>query len=275
MLPRGSGGSRFTVALLAVISISVLALDLLGAGPLDSIRNGMLGALGPFRSAGEAVFGEDESEELARLRAENDRLVGQEARAANAEAEVAALRELFGLPLPSRIDRTVARVIGGARANFDRALVIDKGANAGIKPGMPVTTGAGLVGQVDRVTFNRATIRLLDDPLVRPGVLHVPSRDLGVARGGGEGEPVIVDSEIEARTEIAADDLFVTSGVEGSGIPGGIPVGRAIDVRPSGNPLEQEVLLEPVADLSRLTVVQVLLFQPGDPQDDAAEEPSS
>lgn len=272
MLPRGSGGSRFTVALLAVISVSVLALDLVGAGPLESVRNGLLGALGPFRSAGEAVFGEDESDELAQLRAENDRLTGMEARAANAEAEVAALRELFGLPLSAGVDRTVARVIGGPRANFDRTLEIDKGAGAGIKVGMPVTTGAGLVGQVDRVTFNRATIRLLDDPLVRPGVLHVPSRDVGVARGSGEGESLVVDSEIDADTEIAADDLFVTSGVEGSGFPGGIPVGRALDVRPSGNPLEKEVLLDPVADLERLTVVQVLLFEPGDPQDDAAQE---
>ena len=272
MLPRGSGASRFTVALLAVISVSVIALDLVGVGPLDSVRNGLLGALGPFRDAGEAVFGEDESDELARLRAENDRLIGMEARAANAEAEVAALRELFGLPLSARVDRTVARVIGGPRANFDRTLEIDKGAGAGIKAGMPVTTGAGLVGQVDRVTFNRATIRLIDDPLVRPGVLHVPSRDVGVARGSGEGEPVIVDAEIDVGTEIAADDLFVTSGVEGSGFPGGIPVGRAIDVRPSGNPLEQEVLLEPVTDLQRLTVVSVLLFVPGDPQDDAAQE---
>jgi rod shape-determining protein MreC len=272
MLPSGSGGSRFTLALLAVISISVLALDLLGTGPLESVRNGLLGALGPFRSAGEAVFGEDESDELARLRAENDSLVGMEARAANAETEVAALRELFGLPLSAQIDRTVARVIGGPRANFDRTLEIDKGAGAGIKPGMAVTTGAGLVGQVDRVTFNRATIRLIDDPLVRPGVLHVPSRDVGVARGSGEGEPMIVDSEIDAGTEIAADDLFVTSGVEGSGFPGGIPYGRAIDVRPSGNPLEQEVLLDPVADLERLTVVEVLLFEPGEPQADPAAE---
>jgi rod shape-determining protein MreC len=272
MLPRGSGGSRLTVALLAVISVSVLALDLLGSGPLDSVRNGLLGVLGPFRSAGEAVFGEDESDELARLRAENDALIGMEARAANAEAEVAALRELFGLPLSPRIERTVARVVGGPRANFDRTLEIDKGADAGIKPGMAVTTGAGLVGQVDRVTFNRATIRLVDDPLVRPGVLHVPSRDVGVARGSGEGEPIVVGAEIDAGTEIAADDLFVTSGVQGSGFPGGIPVGRAVDVRPAGNPLEQDVLLEPVADLERLTVVQVLLFEPGDPQDDQAEE---
>jgi rod shape-determining protein MreC len=272
MLPRGSGGSRFTVALLAVISLTFLALDLLGTGPLESARNGFLGVLGPFRSVGESVFGEDESSELADLRAENDRLVGAEARAANAEAEIAALRELFGLPISGRIPRTTARVIGGPRTNFDRTLEIDKGANAGIKVGMAVTTGAGLVGEVDRVTFNRATIRLIDDPLVRPGVLHVPTRDVGVARGSGEGEPVVVDSEIEVTTEIAADDLFVTSGVQGSAFPGNIPVGRAISRRDSNNPLEQEVLLRPLADLDRLTVVQILLFEPDDLQESSAEE---
>lgn len=272
MLPRGSGGSRLTVTILAVISISVLALDLSGTGPLESVRNGFLGVLGPFRSVGESVFGEDESDELARLRAENDRLVGMEARAANAEAEVAALRELFGLPISPRIERVTARVIGGPRTNFDRTLEIDKGAGAGIEAGMPVTTGAGLVGQVDRVTFNRATIRLIDDPLVRPGVLHVPSRELGVARGTGEGQPIVVDAELSADVDVALDDAFVTSGVQGSGFPANIPVGRAVNLRESNNPLEQEVVLEPLADLGGLRVVQILLFEPGDPQDVATED---
>lgn len=273
MQPRSSGRSRFTITLLVGLSVTVLALDLLGTGLLESARDGLLGALGPFRSAGEAVFGEDESDELARLREENDQLVGAEARAANLEAEVAALRELFGLPVAPRIERTAARVIGGPRTNFERTLEIDKGADAGIKEGMAVTTGAGLVGQVDRVSFNRATIRLVTDPLVRPGVLHVNSRDVGVARGAGEGEPIVVDKEINAETEIAADDVFVTSGVQGSGFPGGIPVGTAVDVRPSGNPLEQEVLLDPIVDLERLTVVEVLLFEPGDTQPGEGDAP--
>jgi len=39
-------------------------------------------------------------------------------------------------------------------------------------------------------------------------------------------------------------------------------VGRAVQVRGAANPLEQEVFLDPYADLDRLTQVGVLLFTP-------------
>ena len=61
---------------------------------------------------------------------------------------------------------------------------------------------------------------------------------------------------------MADDDVFVTAGPDGSNFPPGVAVGRAVQVRGAANPLEQEVFVEPCADLGRLTQVAVMLFTP-------------
>lgn len=262
MLSRGPGQSRFTLAVLVVISVSVLAVDLLGIGPVDVIRDVSGGVLSPVRAVGDAVFGHDDSAEVDRLRARVAELEGAEAALANAEAELSRLQDQLGLAPPEDIAVVAANVIGDAVSNFDRTIEIDKGADAGIEPGMPVRTGAGLVGVVDRVTFTSARIQLISDPDLHVGVLHSASGDLGIAHGQGEGRPLIVEDAFEAGTEVTDGDVFVTSGLEGSDFPPEVPVGRAVEVRRADNPLEQQVVIDPLADLDRLTQVAILLFTP-------------
>lgn len=263
---RGPGTSRFALTVLTVVSVSVIALDLVGFGPVSSVRDGALAVLGPVRSAGESVFGGGtDPDEVERLETEIERLRGVEATAENLEAELRSLQERLGVAAPLDVAATQARVVSsGPRGNFDRQIEIDKGANAGIKPDMPVVSAGNLVGIIDRVTFNRSTILLLTDPDFRVGVIHAPSQDVGVLRGSGEGQPLVVFSGFDATTEVFADDAFLTSGVNQSFFPPEIPVGRALNTRRSANPLEQEVLIGPLADLDTLSVVSVLLYEPVD-----------
>ena len=72
----------------------------------------------------------------------------------------------------------------------------------------------------------------------------------------------MIEDAFEAGTPVAEGDVFVTAGTEGSNFPPDIPVGRAVRVQGAANPLEQEVFLEPYADLGRLTPVAVVLFRP-------------
>jgi rod shape-determining protein MreC len=247
---------------LVVISITVLAVDLLGVGPLGVARSVVSGVLSPVRAAGDAVFGGDDSAELERLRERVAELEGAEAALANYQAEVARLRDQLGLTPPEDIEAVAATVISDQVANFDRTIEIDRGADAGIEVNMPVVTRAGLVGVIDSVTFTSARVRLISDRDLNVGVLHSESGNVAFAHGQGEGEPLIVESAFEAGIEVREGDVFVTSGLDGSNFPPGINVGRAIAVRPADNPLEQEVLLEPLADLDRLTNVAVLLYSP-------------
>ena len=262
MFSRGQGQSRFTLAVLVVISVTILAVDLLGIGPLGLVRDTASGVLSPVRAIGDGLFGRDDSAEVERLRDRVAELEGAEAAAANAEAELRRLREAYGIDLPANIDAVAAEVISEGVSNFEQSIEIDKGADAGLEVDMPVVTGAGLVGVVESVTFTSARIRLVTDSSVNVGVRHVDSGDVAVAHGQGVDQPLFVENAFEAATEVADDDLFVTAGRQGSNFPPDIPVGHAIQVRGAANPLEREVFLRPSADLGRLNQVTVLLYRP-------------
>ena len=262
MLSRGPGQSRFTLAVLVVISVTVLAMDLLGLGPIGLARDVANGLFSPVRAVGDAVFGNDDSDEVADLRLRIDELEGNEAEAANYLAELRRLQEELGLAIPSEIPTVSASVISQAVGNFDRTIEIDRGASDGVEVNMPVQTAEGLVGVIDQVTINSARVRLITDEEVSVGVVHVPSRDAGIARGQGEGQDLLVDGAFEAGTVVNEGDLFVTYGADGLNFPPDIPVGSAVAVRGAANPLEQQVFLSPLADLGSLSQVFVVLFTP-------------
>ena len=54
-----------------------------------------------------------------------------------------------------------AEVIGHDPNNLLQYLIIDRGADDGIEPGMPVLTADGLVGRISRVSHNSATVMLI------------------------------------------------------------------------------------------------------------------
>jgi rod shape-determining protein MreC len=250
------------LAALAVISITVIALDLLGVGPVGLVRDGVNGVLSPVRGVGNAVFGNHDSDEVAALRERIAELEGAEIEAANYQAELRRLQASLGQDLPPDIPAVSATIISSHVGNFDDAIEIDEGADAGIEVNMPVVAGPNLVGIVDSVTFNSARILLISNPAVNVGVKHAPSGEVGIAHGQGEGEPLVIDNGFDSTTEVAEDDEFVTDGPNGSNFPPDLPVGRAVQIGAADTPLEQHVFIEPVADLSTLSEVAVLLFTP-------------
>ena len=262
MLSRGPGQSRFTLAVLAVISVTIIAIDLLGVGPVDIVRDGVNGALSPVRAVGNAIFGNHDSDEVAALRERIAELEGAEIQAANYQAELRRLQASLDVELPEDIPAVSATIISDHVGNFDDAIEIDVGANRGIEVNMPVVAGPNLVGIVDSVTFNSARILLISNPAVNVGVVHVPSGEVGIAHGQGEDEPMVIDNGFDSTAEVAEDDAFVTDGPSGSNYPPGLPVGRAVRIQAADTPLEQHVFIEPVADLDTLNEVAVLLFTP-------------
>lgn len=293
---REPGRSRTTLIVLVLISVTVIALDTANLGPVDSLKSGFGAVLSPVRAVGDTVFGpvgdafngvfnrEDLRAENEELRRRLDELQGERAQAQEAAAELEAMREALDLPDVDDIVKTHAQVIAGPVSNFDRTVRIDKGANAGIRRGMPVITAAGLVGRVVDVSLNAANVQLITDPGFRIGVRHVLSGDIGVAQGRGEGQSLRVDVGLDAATEINPGDFFTTSGLERSLFPPGISVGLATETieaaapeveRPtastststttttaSGRELEQSIDLEPAADLDHLSFVSVMLWTP-------------
>jgi rod shape-determining protein MreC len=250
------------LAVLVVISITVIAVDLLGVGPVGIVRNTVNGALSPVRAVGDAVFGNDDGERVQELEARVQELEASEIEAANYLAELRRLEGTLNIDVPDEIRTVPATVTSQAVGNFDETLEIDQGANRGIEVNMPVTVGSSLVGVVDSVTFRSARIRLITDAGLNVGVKHVPSQDIGIAHGQGEDEPLLIESGFGASTRVAEGDPFVTAGRNGSHFPPDLAVGTAVRVDGGDNPLEQRVFLKPIADLDGLSQVFVLLYTP-------------
>lgn len=272
---RRSTRHRFLLVLLVLTSITVITVDVRGGGggAMESVRRGARDAFAPVQSVADDVINPvgDFFGGLFRyghLKAENARLRRQLAEAkgkvnanANDERERAELLALQKLSFADNIPAVAARVVATSPSNFQLTVEIDRGLPAGIQKGMPVVTGAGLVGKVVAVSQERATILLLTDPSFNVGIRFSGSGDVGVARGNGTRQPLPVDL-VDIGTKVAGGEVVVTSGLQGSVFPAGIPVGKVRSAKVPPGSLQQEVSIDPVVDMSRLDFVKVLIWQP-------------
>lgn len=276
-LPRRTGRSRLTLALLILTSIAVLTLDFRDAGIVKSARSAMATVLSPLSGVADAAsspfrngwsgitrYG-DVKDENDRLRAEIADLKGKQVEGADAVQQLAALMHEQQIPWIGDIQRTTARVVAGPTSNFSHSVEIDKGTDAGIKVGMPVVSGDGLVGRVQQVNGSHTIVQLLTDPDFRVGVKLLDGGDasgvLGTARGRGEGDPLVVDTGLDAERKLDPGGQLTTSGADRSAFPASIPVGTVRGTDPAGGGLTLNLQVEPFVDTQRLTFVTVLLWE--------------
>lgn len=272
---RRSARPRYTLLLLALTSITVLTLDYRGAGSgvIETVKDAARDALAPVESASDRTFAPvgdfaggvlhygDLEAENARLRREVERLRGVADRADDAERERRALLDQLNLEFVDDIPRVDARLVSSSPSNFELTVEIDKGTDAGVAKGMPVVSGAGLVGRVIDTSRLRSTVLLITDRASSVGARLTSSGDVGIARGEGFRVPLQVDL-IDLETPVRVGEVVVTSGLQQSVFPPGIPVGHVVTASAEPNALQQEITIEPVVDLRRLAFLTVLQWSP-------------
>lgn len=271
-LSRRSSRSRFTLILLILTSITLLTLDFRGFAPLDRARSSVLTAFAPvgdfgsrvFRPVGDAwngAFNHDELQaENDHLREQLDELSGQLTTDEVARQSLKQLLEQADIQFVGDIPTAKARVVSGAISNFNDTIEIDKGSDAGIKRGMPVVTGRGLIGKVARVSPNRSVVELVTDGSFNVGFSIVGTNTLGVATGsGGEGK---LRATVDIDRQVQPGQILVTSGVAGSYFPQGLPIGTIASVDDPGGSLQREFDVQMLANLNDLAYVSVVLWEP-------------
>ena len=273
-LSSRGGRSRFTLALLILTSVTVLTLDFRGSSAIQSLRNTASTVFSPVRDAAGTVFSPvsgawnglfhygDVEKENERLRAEIEQLQGQAAQNADAKRAFDELAAAQGITQFTQLPAVTAQVIAGPLTNFEHTIEIDRGSSSGIKVDMPVVTGAGLVGRIVEVQDGRSVIKLLTDPSIVVGVRLVSSGDTGLLHGQGDGRPLVIDAGVVPAVVVPPDELVITSGEDRAAFPGGIPIGKVTKVDLASGQLNQVLTVTPMADLSRLTVLKVLLWEP-------------
>ncbi len=262
------------MVLLLLTSVTVLTLDYRGSNVLEPARDAVSGVFGKLRSGTDVVTSpiadawngawhyDDVRKENQQLRTTIDDLKGQAAQNADAATQLEQLAALEKLTVVSKIPKVTARVVSGPVSNFEHTIELDKGSDDGLKVGMPVVTGAGLVGRLIQVTSSHSTVRLLTDPDFLVGVRMHTSQEIGILHGTGDGSPLRIDSGLDPKAKVLQGDLVTTSGIDRSIFPAGIPVGRATSANLSPDQLTQVVTVVSLADLGRLFYVHVLLWNP-------------
>jgi rod shape-determining protein MreC len=152
-----------------------------------------------------------------------------EERLENLGREIDSLRKMIGLPEVKGREKVPAEVI--ALIPSDYRITISAGHSEGVRPGMPVVTGEGLVGVVQSVAAKTSQVTLISSPYIRIGAITMrdpPSA--GLLRG--ESSEMSVIEFLDFKAPVENGDWIVTSGFS-ERIPRGIPIGRVVQLENS------------------------------------------
>jgi rod shape-determining protein MreC len=168
-------------------------------------------------------------------------------------AENSRLRALLELRTQVPCSTVSAEVIGSSPGQGSNAVVIDKGADAGIRPDQGVITPEGVAGKIVTVYPHTAQVLLISDPAAGAGALVEKSRAQGVLKGQGAGlcrlEYIMNDEAV------APGDLVLSSGLDRV-FPKGLKLGAVAKVS-RGN-IYKQVVVRPAVPLDRLEEVLVV-----------------
>lgn len=271
---RRTARPRFTLLLLVLTSLTIITLDYRGdVGVLSGARRVVRDVLAPVQDVANTavrplanvvqgiVNRGDLEAENARLREELTKARGEIDRAADAERERKALLDVQNLDFVGDVPSVAARVVSTSSSNFELSVVIDRGSSNGVVKGMPVVAGAGLVGRIGEASEHRAVVVLITDLTSSVGVRLTSSGEVGIASGRGGGQPLSV-ALIAAGVKVGKGEVVVTSGLQNSVFPPGLPIGRVRTAHANRGELEQKITLTPAVDFDRLSFVRVLQWDP-------------
>ena len=150
----------------------------------------------------------------------------------------------------------VVQVLGTSGSDQSRLLLLDKGANDGLKPGMAVITPDGVVGKLRDVFPGTSQLLLLSDPTSGAGVMLESTRIRAIVRGTSSGTVAITNLTQDDRIKVG--EQVLTSGGD-QVYPRGLPVGTITSIKP--DPEHQPytaIQLRLAANLNRLEEVLVI-----------------
>lgn len=249
------------IALSLVIIISLRGADNPVKGLVLRISSPFLKTFRIF-SSGTAGFIDflgsigDLKKENENLLKKNQELLAENTRLSDMEHENQVLREELNLAPRKEFDLEAAFVIAQDPQGLGNFVLIDKGADKGIKIGMPAIVSNGiLVGRVSEVYPNTTKVTLIADPASAINAEVQDSGAKGIVNGEfGLGLKMNMISQTE---EIKEGDTVISSGLGGE-MPRGLTIGRIDNVGQSEDKLFQEASVLPAVNYGDLRVVFIV-----------------
>jgi rod shape-determining protein MreC len=153
-------------------------------------------------------------------------------------------------------DGVLAEVLSYGRNPFTRKLVLDKGLTQGVKSGMPVIDGEGVVGQVTAVGTFTSEATLLTEKDQSVPVMLTRNGLRAIAVGSGKDGSIDVPF-MPVSADIQNGDLFVTSGIDGT-YPAGLVVAKVTAVEKNAAYVFARITARPAAGVDNHRFVRIL-----------------
>jgi len=178
------------------------------------------------------------------------------------EAEYSHLRTLINAPSRLNTKGVVAEIVHIGRNPFNRKIVINRGSNSEVRPGLPVIDGYGIVGQITAVTPFSAEVTLLTDKDQAVPVMVVRDGLRAVAFGTGQGGTLAIPF-LPTNADIRKGDELVTSGIDGT-YPPGLKVATVTEVDHGATLAFSRITAIPTAGVENHRYLMVLTTPPGE-----------
>lgn len=247
-----------------------------GDGPLRHVAGAVAS---PFQAAAKGIAHPFKSlfstfSDLAKLRErnrrlqhENDRLQATVDESADIRRRLNSIMSTLDLAGKGSYRMVAAHVIAWPSGQDNAAAVsIDVGLADGVRSGMTVVTGRGLVGTTETVTTRSSSVRLVTDPDAHVGVRVARTGRIGMTTGVAAGTPMSL--QMLANGVLRKGEVLLTRGsLQGRPYVPGVPVGRVVAVTGVAGELPRG-RVEPFVDLGALDIVAVIVAPPRvDPRD--------
>jgi rod shape-determining protein MreC len=162
--------------------------------------------------------------------------------------KLTALRDRRG------INGVTAAVVARDPANWNSSIMINKGRNEGLRPGMAVINADGVVGKVAEVAPKAAKVILISDPGFSVAAVNRRSRQSALVSGSLSGKCRMY--YLPEKADIQEGDEIITSELS-TDFPSGLMIGEVTRAFPdSGSGYRAEIT--PSADVSRIEEVLVI-----------------
>lgn len=192
-------------------------------------------------------------EQNEELRRELQQMKAWREAALQLEQENAQLLGLNNVRLEPELTFITGVVTADSGSPFRRSILLNVGAEDGVRDGWATMDGLGLVGRIAGTAASVTRVLLLTDPSSRVPVILQPSGQRAMLVGDNSNAPLI--DFIEAPEQVRAGDRVVTSG-DGGVFPSGLLAGQVTIGA------DRRFRLRLAADYERLKFLRVLRSQP-------------
>lgn len=282
-----SSSQHANVLLVVLLAISIVLLVAYGAEGQDGALHRVQGAVSSAFLPAKAISGgistaEDGARDqianatandstLTGLRDQNEQLRNEISQLEQYRQEAQQLQDVLHVQDSYQLDGVAAHVLSRPSEAWDRQITLDKGSNDGVRTGVAVVSGEGLVGQVTSVSATSCQVRLTTDSNSGISVMVQSTHDTGILRGSFDG--MLYLEGIDDSATVNEGDVIVTSGMGGA-FPRGILVGTVTRVEDSQGASSRRITVSPNAQVDTSDVVMVVNSM-GNDGDSSADASSS